>query len=146
MTTTPSHEGHSRDYIQCVCCTRSNTYAEACTLPQMYCHTHASQCPQYLRVPHPMIKGRMRPCACVRSRVYTFACTPVFPRFLSARRCAAQFDCALLQTDLDAARDPRVAALHGTALHRRFPSLIAVHHARSSSIVTLLVLRSFICI
>ena len=28
----------------------------------------------------------------------------------------------------------------------QFPSLIAVHHARSSSIVTLLVLRSFICI
>ena len=27
-----------------------------------------------------------------------------------------------------------------------FPSLIAVHYARSSSIVTLLVLRSFICI
>ena len=27
-----------------------------------------------------------------------------------------------------------------------FPSLIAVHHARSSSIITLLVLRSFICI
>ena len=27
-----------------------------------------------------------------------------------------------------------------------FPSLNAVHHARSSSIVTLLVLRSFICI
>ena len=31
-------------------------------------------------------------------------------------------------------------------IHTKFPSLISFHHARSSSIVTLLVLRSFICI